>query len=48
MRVIVGIIIGVFIAGMYFNPEVTKEKIANGADWVKEQVSDDPIKNFLK
>ena len=41
MRLLVGILIGALAAGLYFNPEATKQMVADAADWVKTQVSDD-------
>ena len=41
MRLLVGILIGALAAGLYFNPEATKQMVADAADWVKAQVSDD-------
>jgi uncharacterized membrane-anchored protein YhcB (DUF1043 family) len=41
MRLLLGIAIGVLIAGFYFNPAETKQKIGDMADWVKAQVSKD-------
>jgi len=47
MRILLGIAIGVFVAGMYFNPQETRQIIAQMADWVKAQVTDqDPIQRI--
>ena len=47
MRFIVGIIIGALAAGLYFNPEGTKQAISDGADWVKELVSEESPKEIV-
>ena len=47
MKLVFGILIGAFVAGMYFNPEATKQTIADGADWVKGAVSDDEEISFV-
>ena len=47
MRFVVGIIIGALAAGLYFNPEGTKQAISDGADWVKELVSEESPKEIV-